>query len=132
TAVVIRLDQRRIPSRRVGRSWNVKWVASLFKRLKRTAWPTSPGTRMNSAADPSSSSVNDGPEPNEQHDAAERAQDGSQERHPSAVRSREPASPERHDRTLEKDESDTHQSQEVVVERRDRPPREDRRVGNTP
>jgi len=33
TGVVIRLDDRRVLSRRPGRSWNAKWVWSLFTRL---------------------------------------------------------------------------------------------------
>ena len=35
TGIVIRLDERRGLNRRAGRSWNVKWVWSLFTRLKK-------------------------------------------------------------------------------------------------
>jgi len=35
TGIVIRLDERRALNRRAGRSWNVKWVWSLFTRLKK-------------------------------------------------------------------------------------------------
>src|SRR5437870_2421861 len=50
-----------------------------------------------------SSFVNDHPEAHEQDDATEGAQDRSEERRPRTVRPWEPAPPERHDRSLQKD-----------------------------
>src|SRR5690349_6039747 len=76
-----------------------------------------------------SSAVNDGPEAEEQGDAAERTQDRTEEGGAHPVRAREPAEPERDDASLEEDEPEREEAEEVVIERDHRPPREHRRVG---